>query len=194
MPSNPTFREADLTAGQRPSIAMPPIPGGFFYAVIGATFTMPQDGKQLRVVVRERAKFANRKVVAVCIGKRTGGTAMEPCPVCSRCEATGEDGLETLKAKHVAAGCSDMDLRKRNEQHVFALFCAEALEPELHKFRVADYEEKLKALKECKSALERQALVHEFGYDPRFSGPPVAEIVGLLGEAIWGDSGTPVTM
>jgi hypothetical protein len=195
MATNPTFHETDLTSGLEPAISMPKIPGGFRYARIDAAFFVDVGQKKpLRCRVRERARYPEAKVVARCLGMRTNGE-LKPCPVCHECAAKGEDGLDELRAKHAAGGASEHELRKRHEQHVFVLFSPEHLDEEAHKEAVRQFNERLTAIKECKSALERQALCAEWRYDPRAPGAmPVAEIVGLLGDASWDDDGIALTM
>lgn len=167
---------------------MPNIVGGIRIAKIDAAFDVEVKGKKHRFRVRENAAFPKAAKVARCLGQRRNG-ALVPCTHCQEAKAEGETGLDGLYKSHP----TEMQLRKQHEQHVFALLSLDPLDPEGTAQRQKIHDERLLALKETKSALERQALTTEWGYDPRYVTPTV-ELVGLLSSEIWGDSRTDVTM
>lgn len=188
--AQPMWNEADQTSGLEPMVSMPKIVGGVRIAKIDAAFDWTVGGKKTRFRVRERSAYPNAKVVAVCLGQRRGGR-LEECMHCRAAKAEGEMGLDALYKAHP----TEMQLRKLHEQHVFALFCAEPLDPEGHADRTRAHAERLEAIKQTQSALERQALCNEWGYDPRSANSaPIAELIGLLSDAAWGESGIPLTM
>lgn len=188
--AQPMWNEADQTTGLEPMVSMPKIVGGVRIAKIDSAFDYTHAGKKGRYRTRERSAFPNAKVTAVCLGQRRGGQLTE-CMHCKEAKAEGEQGFDALYRAHP----TEMQLRKLHEQHVFALFCAEPLDPEGHADRVRLHTERLQAIKETKSALERQALCNEWGYDPRSpASVPVAELIGLLTDAAWGESGIPLSM
>jgi len=120
---------------------------------------------------------------------------MMPCPICAECAEKGENGLDEMEARHIAGGASDMQLKDRGEQHVFCLFSEDPLDPVATKELTEAHNERVKAYHECKTALERQALISEWGFNPTHrSSQPKLEIVGLVSHQAWVHSGTDVTM
>lgn len=180
----------------RPVVAMPPIKGGIKVARMGASIETNVRGKRMRMPVRERAAYLEARVVARCLGMRDGPRMM-PCSICQECPAEGEDGLDGLRRAHP----TPMQLKKAGEQHVFALYSEDLIDPDGHETKMRAYKDAMEALAACEAVpaeknadgkitrpykaaqpLERQALVAHWGGYPR---EPWAEPIGLMTDEQW---------
>jgi hypothetical protein len=159
---------------------MPPLKGGIKTARIGARMQAILKGKRVYLEVREAAQFPNAKKVARCLGMRDG-PALVPCSICQEAPVKGELGFDELRAKHP----TPEQLRKSGEQHVFALWSDDLLDPEGYAAAKAAHDDQAKALAASKDKpLERQALIAQWGGYPR---EPWAQPIGLLSDASWAD-------